>query len=99
MLNPCQFNGIDSYKNVMALYSFKGAKLTNVTSRLDINNFQNVSLGFRQEINPYKEIGLNMSGVVFGRNFVETGARSLTYLQPSKFVHISGVKTFINSVL
>jgi hypothetical protein len=99
MLNKCQFNGIDSYKNIMALYSFKGAKLTNVTSRLDVNNFQRVSLGFRQEINPYKEIGLNMSGVVFGRNFIETGARSLTYMQPTKFVHISGAKTFINSSL
>jgi hypothetical protein len=97
--NPCQFTGLDSYKNRMLQYSFNSAELTNLSSSLAVNNFQRVSLGFRQEINPQKQIGLNISGVVFGRTLIETGSNNNSCLQSIKYHYMSGNRTFVNSVV
>lgn len=97
--HPCQFTGADSYKNRMLQYTFNSADLTSLSSSMTVNDFQKVSLGFRQEINPFKGIGVNISGVVFGRTLIETGSNNNSCFRQNKFVHISGNRTFIDSII
>lgn len=97
--HPCQFTGADSYKNKMLQYTFNSADLTSLSSSMTVNDFQKVSLGFRQEINPFKGIGVNISGVVFGRTLIETGSNNNSCFRSNKFVHISGNRTFIDSII
>lgn len=97
--HPCQFTGANSYKNRMLQYTFNSAELTNLSSSMTVNDFQKVSLGFRQEINPFKGIGVNISGIVFGRTLIETGSNNNSCFRSAKFVHISGTRTFVDSVI
>lgn len=95
--NKCNNIAPASYKDTLVQYDFKGANLNNISYNSSIGTNKSVTLNFIQEIDIENNMGLFISGLVYGNTFQTTGTTNNLLFRPIEFIHKSGEFNYFNS--
>jgi hypothetical protein len=97
--NKCSQTGPESYKNTLVQYDFKSSYLNSINYNSSIGPSKSVTFNFIQELNSDNQIGLFISGLVYGRTLTTTGTTNNLLFKPIEFIHQSGNLTSFNSII